>query len=155
MKLKTQRHFHKLFLLTAMSIQSILIFIVYLRRFKMARILIVDDSVITRSNLKKVLAKLGHEVIGEASNGSIGIFKYKQLQPDLVTMDISMPQTNGIEATTKILKFDPNALIIMVSALNQKRDIMDAIHSGAKYYILKPFKDVKVKEVIDKVLNSR
>jgi len=121
----------------------------------MANILIVDDSIITRSNLKKVLTELGHKVIGEASNGAIGIFKYSKLKPDLVTMDISMPQTNGIEATAKIIEMDPNALIVMVSALNQKRDIMDAIHSGAKYYILKPFKIDKVREVIDKVLESR
>ncbi len=120
----------------------------------MARILIVDDSIITRSNLKKVLTKLGHKVVGEASNGTIGIYKYFNLKPDLVTMDISMPETNGIEATEKILKMDPNALIVMVSALNQKRDIMDAIHTGAKYYILKPFKTEKVREVIEKVLNS-
>ncbi len=121
----------------------------------MARILIVDDSVIMRRNLRSLVTRLGHEVVGEASDGNEGYVKYVETKPDLVTMDISMPDTNGIEATSRILEIDPEASIIIVSALKQKKDVLQAIQAGAKYFILKPFSDAKVREVIEQVLNHK
>ncbi len=121
----------------------------------MARILLVDDSVIIRRNLKVILARLGHEIVGEASDGLEAFKAYKECKPDLVTMDISMPNSSGIEATHKIIEYDPKASIVMISALRQKKDIMEALDAGAKYFIIKPFTDDKVKEVIDKVTSNQ
>lgn len=120
----------------------------------MARILIVDDSSFIRMKLKEILESAGHEVVAEASNGMIASVKYKEYRPDIVTMDISMPTTDGIEALRKITGEDPGAKIIMISAMGQKLMVLEALKSGAKHFILKPFVKEKVIEVVQKVIDQ-
>ncbi|MGC4020266.1 MAG: response regulator [Muricomes sp.] len=120
----------------------------------MKRIMIVDDSLIIRMNLKKIFEKQGHEVVAEAVNGQEAIEKYMSAQPDLVTMDITMPQLDGISALQRICMMDKNACIIMISALGQEVKIIEAINKGARHYIIKPFKEETVLNVINTVLNS-
>ncbi|CAB50460.1 response regulator [Pyrococcus abyssi] len=120
----------------------------------MARILVVDDAAFMRMLLKKILTQAGHEVVGEASNGKEAVEKYKQLKPDLVTMDIVMPEMDGITAVKEIMKIDPNAKIIMITAVGQEAKVMEALKSGAKGYIVKPFQAQKVIEEVNRVLSS-
>ncbi|MFA4647638.1 response regulator [Pyrococcus kukulkanii] len=120
----------------------------------MARILIVDDAAFMRMLLKKILTQAGHEIVGEASNGKEAVEKYKQLKPDLVTMDIVMPEMDGITAVKEIMKIDPNAKIIMITAVGQEAKVMEALKSGAKGYIVKPFQAQKVIEEVNRVLSS-
>ena len=120
----------------------------------MKRIMIVDDSLIIRMNLKKIFEKQGHQVVAEAVNGQEAIEKYMSNQPDLVTMDITMPQLDGISALQKIHMLDKNACIIMISALGQEVKIIEAINKGARHYIIKPFKEETVITVINTVLNT-
>lgn len=120
----------------------------------MARILIVDDSMIMRKNIEKIILSLGHEVVGHAENGQQAIELYKKFLPNLVTMDISMPLMNGIHAVTAILKIDPQAKIVMISAHNQKQMVFEALKNGAKHYILKPIESENVAGVIESVLNQ-
>ncbi|XVE29074.1 response regulator [Wukongibacter baidiensis] len=118
----------------------------------MARILIVDDSFIMRKNLKNILTKEGHTIAGEASNGKQAVIAYKETKPDLVTMDITMPTMDGIEACKQIAGENPEAKIIMISALDQKRKVFEALNNGAKHYILKPITKEKVIKIVDEVL---
>ncbi|WP_166246173.1 response regulator [Paenibacillus turpanensis] len=120
----------------------------------MANILIVDDSNLMRRNLKYLLGNAGHEVIGEASDGAEAYRQYTKLKPDLVTMDITMPNMNGIEAVKKILEFDPQANIVMISALDQKNMVMEAVRAGAKHYIIKPVTDEKIVQTVNQVLSE-
>ncbi len=120
----------------------------------MANILIVDDSSMARRNLTLILKQAGHTIVSEASNGVQAYAEYEKHKPDLVTMDIFMPIMNGIDSTQKIIKSFPDAKIIMISALNQRSSIFEAIQSGAKHYILKPFSYEKVVEIINEVLKS-
>lgn len=107
----------------------------------MKKVLVVDDAAFMRLTLKTMLEKNGFEVIGEASNGSKAIEMYKELNPELVTMDITMPDMDGIEALDQIIKFDSNAKIIMLSAMGQETRIKEAVLKGAKGFIVKPFKE--------------
>lgn len=118
----------------------------------MIRVLIADDTQFMRANLRLVFERNGMQVIGEADSGSKVIKMYEQLKPDIVTMDITMPNIDGIEATKTILDTDPNAKIIIVSALGQEVFVREAILAGAKNFIVKPFKEEKVIEVVEKVL---
>lgn len=118
----------------------------------MARILIVDDSSIARRNLSNILTDAGHTVVAEAPNGELAFKEYERHQPDIVTMDISMPMLDGIGAVKKIIKKYPDANIVMISALDQKHMVLSAIQCGAKHYIIKPFTAAKVLSVIDEVL---
>lgn len=118
----------------------------------MARILIVDDSKIVRRNLNTILSNAGHEIIAEAENGIQAYHEYGKHKPDLVTMDITMPLMDGVRAVKKIITADPDAKIIMVSAIDQKNMVMTAIKTGAKHYILKPFDPVKVIAAVNAVL---
>lgn len=118
----------------------------------MANILIVDDSIVMRNNLEYLLTKEGHKVVGKASNGKEGVSLYKELKPDLVTMDISMPGLNGVEAVSQIINIDPEAKIVMISALNQKQMLFDAIKKGAKHYIIKPLETKEAIDIVNKVL---
>ena len=120
----------------------------------MARILVVDDAAFMRMLLKKILTQAGHQIVGEASNGREAVEKYKQLKPDLVTMDIVMPEMDGITAVKEIMKIDPNAKIIMITAVGQEAKVMEALKSGAKGYIVKPFQAPKVIEEVNRVLSS-
>ena len=116
--------------------------------------LIVDDAIFMRNLIKDIFSTDEFEVIGEASNGVEAIEKYKELSPDVVTMDIVMPLLSGIEAVKEIIKYDSGAKIVMCSALGQDSLIMEAIESGAKDFIVKPFKAEKVLEIIKMVASS-
>lgn len=118
----------------------------------MATILIADDSSIARRNLATILTNAGHTIVAEALNGEIAFKEYERYLPDLVTMDITMPILDGISAVKKIIKYYPEANIIMVSALDQKGMILSAIQCGAKHYIIKPFTGDKVLKVVNEVL---
>ena len=119
------------------------------------RILIVDDAQFTRNILKKIISKTGYcEVVGEAKNGNEAISLYKKLKPDLVTMDLVMPQQGGIETTEKLLKIDPKATIIVVSALGQEALVLEAAKKGAKDFIQKPFKNEQILEVMERTLKT-
>ncbi len=118
----------------------------------MARVLIVDDATFMRMMVKDILEKNGYEVIGEANNGIKAVELYKAENPDIVTMDITMPEMDGIEAVKQIKAFDPSAKIVMCSAMGQQSMVMDAIKAGAKDFIVKPFQADRVLEAIKKVL---
>ena len=113
-------------------------------------ILIVDDAAFMRMMIKDILTKNGYEVVGEAANGADAVEKYKELNPDLVTMDITMPEMDGITALKEIKEYDPNAIIIMCSAMGQQAMVIDAIQAGAKDFIVKPFQADRVFEAIQK-----
>ena len=105
-----------------------------------------------RMMIKDILEKNGFEVVGEASNGIVAVDLYKKEKPDVVTMDITMPDMDGIEAVKAIKEFDPAAKVIMCSAMGQQSMVMDAIKAGAKDFIVKPFQADRVLEAINKVL---
>ncbi len=118
-------------------------------------ILIVDDAQFVRNRIKKVVEKMDFaEVIGEASNGDDAITLYKELKPDLVTMDLVMPNKDGIEAIEEIMKFDKKANIIVVSAMGQELSIIEATEKGAKDYIKKPFKEEQIYRTIERFLKA-
>lgn len=116
------------------------------------RILVVDDAAFMRMMIKDILSKNGYEVVGEASDGAQAIEKYKETSPDLVTMDITMPEMDGITALKEIKKVDPGAKVIMCSAMGQQAMVIDAIQAGAKDFIVKPFQADRVIEAIKKTL---
>lgn len=119
----------------------------------MAKILIADDSIIMRRNLKTIFTKLGHEIVAEATNGQQAVDLYKEGEIDIVTLDITMPVMDGIEALKNILSIDPNANVIIISALDQKRMIFQALELGIKYYIIKPVTEEKIINALNKVLS--
>ncbi|MFD1928692.1 response regulator [Sporosarcina siberiensis] len=116
------------------------------------RILIVDDAAFMRMMIKDILTKNNFEVVGEAADGAQAIDKYFELKPDLVTMDITMPEMDGITALKSIKEKDPSAKIIMCSAMGQQAMVIDAIQAGAKDFIVKPFQADRVVEAIEKAL---
>ncbi len=117
----------------------------------MAKILITDDAAFMRMILKDILVKNGHTII-EATNGLDAIKKYKDEKPNLVTMDITMPEMDGIEALKQIKNFDPNANVIMCSAMGQQAMVIESIQAGAKDFIVKPFQQDRVLDAITKAL---
>ncbi|MFO7317247.1 MAG: response regulator [Bacilli bacterium] len=116
------------------------------------KILIVDDAAFMRMMIKDILLKNGYEIVGEASDGIQAVEKYLELHPDLVTMDITMPEMDGITALKKIKEIDPNAVVIMCSAMGQQAMVIDAIQAGAKDFIVKPFQADRVIEAIKKAI---
>ncbi len=116
------------------------------------KILIVDDAAFMRMMIKDILEKHGYEVVGEAADGAEAVEKYKELKPDLVTMDITMPEMDGIQALKEIRKIDSDAKVIMCSAMGQQAMVIDAIQAGAKDFIVKPFQADRVIEAIKKTL---
>ncbi len=116
----------------------------------MKKVLIVDDAAFMRISIKNMLAKNGYEVIGEAENGKVALQKYQELGPDIVTMDITMPEMDGLTSLKKILEMDPGANIVMISAMGQESMVREAVLSGAKGFIVKPFKE----DVIVAALNN-
>ena len=120
----------------------------------MGKILIVDDTLFMRTLLKNILFSGGHTIVGEGVDGEDGVAKYKEMKPDLVTMDIVMPKKNGIEALKAIKEFDPAAKIVMCTAVGQEQMVKLAIKTGAKGYIVKPFQAPKVLEEVKNVLAS-
>jgi two-component system chemotaxis response regulator CheY len=115
-------------------------------------ILVVDDAAFMRMMIKDVLSKNGYTVAGEAENGAKAIEKYKELQPELVIMDITMPEVDGIQAVKEIKKGDPNAKIIMCSAMGQQAMVIESIQAGARDFIVKPFQADRVIEAVKKVI---
>lgn len=120
----------------------------------MKTVLIVDDTKFMRNILKNILKKKELEIIGEASNGREAVEKYKELKPDLVTMDIIMPEMDGIQAVKEILKADSNAKILMCSAMGQQAMVIEAIQAGAKDFVIKPFQPTRVLEAVDRTLQE-
>ena len=121
----------------------------------MINILIVDDAAFMRMMIKDILEKNGFNIIGEASNGLEAVELYKKEKPDIVTMDITMPKVDGIEAVKLIKEYDNEAKIIMCSAMGQQAMVMDAIRAGAKDFIVKPFQADRVIEAINKVVLAK
>ncbi len=119
------------------------------------RILLVDDAMIIRMILRKILTEAGFEIAGEASNGTEAIRKYQELRPDLVTMDITMPEMGGIKALKSIREIDPEAKVIICSAMGQKSLIIEAMEAGAVNFLAKPFDEEKVVETVRKTLQSQ
>lgn len=117
----------------------------------MSKIMIVDDAAFMRITIKNMLKKSAHEVIAEAENGKVAIERYRALAPDIITMDITMPEMDGLAALKEILRINPTAKIIMVSAMGQETMVREAIVSGAKGFIVKPFKEEGILSAIDKL----
>ncbi|WP_058485166.1 response regulator [Defluviitalea phaphyphila] len=115
-------------------------------------ILIVDDAAFMRMMIKDILTKNGYEIAGEAENGAKAVEKFKELTPDLVIMDITMPEMDGIQAVKEIKKIDSNATIIMCSAMGQQAMVIESIQAGAKDFIVKPFQAERVVEAVKKVI---
>ena len=115
-------------------------------------ILISDDAAFMRMMIKDILTKNGFNVVGEAENGLVAVDKYKELQPDLVLMDITMPEMDGIQALKKIREFDSAAKVVMCSAMGQQAMVIEAIQSGAKDFIVKPFQADRVIEAVNKTI---
>ena len=115
-------------------------------------IMICDDAAFMRMMIKDILTKNGYNIAGEAENGAKAVEKYNELKPDLVLMDITMPEMDGIEALKKIKAGDPNAMVIMCSAMGQQAMVIESIQSGAKDFIVKPFQADRVIEAVKKVI---
>ena len=118
----------------------------------MAKILIVDDAAFMRMMIKDILTKNGYEIAAEAENGQKAVEKYAETKPDLVLMDITMPEMDGIQALKKIKEIDGGANVIMCSAMGQQAMVIEAIQSGAKDFIVKPFQAERVLEAVKKVV---
>ncbi|MHB1125921.1 MAG: response regulator [Bacillota bacterium] len=118
------------------------------------RILIVDDAAFMRMMIRDIVSKNGYEVVGEAENGFAAVNMYKEFHPDIVTMDITMPEMDGIAAVKEIRQIDPQAKIIMCSAMGQQMMVMEAIQAGAKDFVVKPFQKERVLQAIQRILAS-
>ena len=116
------------------------------------RVLICDDAIFMRTMLADILKQAGFEVIGEADTGAKAVDRYRELKPDLVTMDIVMPDMGGIDAVRAIVKEDPSAKILMCSAMGQQALVVEAIQAGAKDFVVKPFQPGRVLEAVQRVL---
>ena len=118
----------------------------------MARVLVVDDAAFMRKVLTDALAQGGHEVVGEAGNGNEAVARYEELRPDVITLDITMPEKDGLQALREILVSDPAARIVMCSALGQESKVLESIKSGAKDFVVKPFQPERVLQAVDRAL---
>jgi two-component system chemotaxis response regulator CheY len=116
------------------------------------RVLIVDDAAFMRMMIKDILVKNGYEIVGEAANGNEALERYKEVKPDVVTMDITMPEQDGIAAVKEIMSVDSGAVIIMCSAMGQQAMVMEAIQAGAKDFIVKPFQQERVIQALQKAV---
>ena len=118
----------------------------------MARILVVDDAAFMRKMVSDALTKGGHEVVGEAGNGTEAVARFQELKPELTMLDITMPEKTGLEALAEIMTIDPGARVLMCSALGQESKVIEALKLGAKNFLVKPFKPDALLEAVDKVL---
>ena len=118
----------------------------------MPSVLIADDAAFMRMMLKNVLTEAGYEVVGEAENGAVAVSKYRELKPDLTTMDITMPEMDGLAALKEIRAGDPAARVVMCSAMGQQSMVIESIQAGAKDFIVKPFQPDRVLEAVQKAL---
>lgn len=117
----------------------------------MKKILVVDDAAFMRVSIKNMLTKNGYEIVGEAENGKVAIQKYEELSPDIVTMDITMPEMDGLTSLKEILALDASANIIMISAMGQESMVREAVLAGAKGFIVKPFKEDAIVAALEKL----
>ncbi|MBH1941111.1 response regulator [Mobilitalea sibirica] len=120
----------------------------------MPKVLVVDDAAFMRLALKTILERNGFQIVGEAENGAVALKMYQEYKPDLVTMDITMPVLDGIQSLKAIRQYDPKAKVIIVSAMGQEGMIKEAIASGAKSFIIKPFKEGHVIETLTKIATA-
>lgn len=118
----------------------------------MARVLVVDDALFMRKMVSDALTKGGHEVIGEAADGAQAVEQFRSLSPDVCTLDITMPEKDGLEALRDILVLDPGARVVMCSALGQDAKVIESIKAGARDFVVKPFQPDRVLEAVDKAL---
>ena len=118
----------------------------------MARVLVVDDAAFMRKVLTDTLSKGGHEVVGEAANGMEAVDRFRELRPELTTLDITMPEKDGLTALREILSFDPSAKVVMCSALGQESKVLEAIRAGAKDFVVKPFQPERVLDAVSKAI---
>ncbi len=118
----------------------------------MARVLVVDDAAFMRKLLTDALTNGGHEVVGEAGNGNEAVARWQELRPELTTLDITMPEKDGLTALAEIMAIDPSAKIIMCSALGQEGKVLEAVKLGAKDFVVKPFQPPRVLEAVEKAL---
>jgi two-component system chemotaxis response regulator CheY len=118
----------------------------------MARVLVVDDAVFMRKVVSDALAKGGHEVIGEAANGQEAVDQFQSLKPEVMTLDITMPEKDGLAALKEIIAMDPQARVVMCSALGQETKVLEAIKAGAKDFVVKPFQPDRVLSAIEKAV---
>ena len=118
----------------------------------MARVLVVDDAALMRKMVTDALTKGGHEVVGEGANGDEAVALYQELKPELTTLDITMPEKDGLQALKDIITLDPDARIIMCSALGQESKVLESIKAGARDFVVKPFQPARVLEAVGKAL---
>ncbi len=121
---------------------------------KALKIMVVDDSIITVEKISAMLENMGHTVVSTAKTGSEALTKYPEVKPDLMTMDITMPELDGIETTKQIISIDPSALIVMVTSQGQERMVMDSLDAGAKGYVLKPIKPDKLQLILEQIVDK-
>ena len=117
----------------------------------MKKVLIVDDAAFMRMAIRKIVEKAGLVVAGEAENGAVGVARYKEFMPDIVTLDVTMPEMDGIQALKAIRQINPNANVVMVSAMGQEPMVREAVMCGARSFIVKPFKEDHVISVLNKL----
>ena len=118
----------------------------------MARVLVVDDAAFMRKMVSDALSGGGHEIVGEAGNGAEAIERYQELRPDVMTLDITMPEKDGLAALQEIIAADPGAKVVMCSALGQESKVLESIKLGAKDFVVKPFQPSRVLEAVQRVL---
>lgn len=117
------------------------------------KVLVVDDTAFMRIMMRTILEELGYEVIAEAKNGKEAVDEYTKRRPDIVTMDITMPEMDGVEALREIRRLDPKAKVIMCSAMGQRDMVLDAISFGARDFVVKPFQKDRIQEAVSKMAN--
>jgi two-component system chemotaxis response regulator CheY len=118
----------------------------------MARVLVVDDAAFMRKVVSDALASGGHEVVGEAGNGNEAVQRYQELKPELTTLDITMPEKDGLDALAEIISINPSARVLMCSALGQESKVIESIKLGAKDFVVKPFQPARLLEAVGKAL---
>jgi two-component system, chemotaxis family, chemotaxis protein CheY len=118
----------------------------------MARVLVVDDAAFMRKMVTDALSGGGHEIVGEAANGDEAVQRFQELRPDVMTLDITMPEKDGLSALKEIIAVDPGAKVVMCSALGQESKVLEAIRSGAKDFVVKPFQPDRIQQAIEKAL---
>ncbi len=116
-------------------------------------VLVCDDAIFMRTMIADILTQAGYQVVGEAESGVDAVRRYQELKPDLVTMDIVMPEMGGIDAVREIVKLDPQARILMCSAMGQQALVVEAIQAGAKDFVVKPFQPARVLEAVQRLLS--
>lgn len=119
------------------------------------KVLIVDDSSFMRTSLKAILEKLGYVVVGMAENGIEAVAKFRDLKPDIVTLDIIMPQMGGLQGLKLLKSVNPNVVVVMVSSMADRESVTECVKAGAAHYLLKPFDQTKVTEVMKQVTDAR